>query len=414
MASSTRETADVVLVGGGIFGCAIAWSLKRAGVERVHLVEREGLATQTTSRAAALLTRVRTKPGQTELVCATRSAIPLLGEELGEPLDLRQVGSIHLAASERTEREIGELHDRAQALEEPVRWLDMQELRERLPWIDVSSIRAATLMPGDAHMDPYLLATAYGRAARRRGALLEVGREVTGLRRSGSRVIGVQTDRGPIDAGTVVDCAGPWAGLLAHELGLYLPMAPVRSHYWITAAAQQFEQDQPFVILPDAHAYARTEVGGLLFGLRDRQSLSRDPRQLPRDLSQLEFEEDPRGWKVLEESGPAFAAFFPSLWDLELAHYVAGPSTYTPDGQFVLGACPGVEGFLVATGCCGAGIAASGGVGEAIARLVVEGTGGDCDEGLEPFRVDRFGTIDPFSESWLERCAGARSRKAFG
>ncbi|MEC7425026.1 MAG: FAD-dependent oxidoreductase, partial [SAR324 cluster bacterium] len=88
--------------------------------------------------------------------------------------------------------------------------------------------------------------------------------------------------------------------------------------------------------------------------------------------------------------------------------YVAGPSAYTPDGQFVLGSVPDVEGFYVASGCCGSGIGASGGVGRAIADLAMEGeTGFD----LESFRTDRFGRIDAFNPEWRNRCANARSVK---
>ena len=86
-------------------------------------------------------------------------------------------------------------------------------------------------------------------------------------------------------------------------------MAPVRSHYWITAKAPEFNKPQPFVILPDANAYARTEVGGLLFGLCDRVCLNHDPRKLPSDFSQLCFGEDPEGCIILEDQGPALARF---------------------------------------------------------------------------------------------------------
>ncbi len=91
-----------------------------------------------------------------------------------------------------------------------------------------------------------------------------------------------------------------------------------------------------------------------------------------------------------------------------MAHHIAGPSTYTPDGQFVLGQVPEIEGFLVATGCCGSGIGASGGVGSAIAELAIEG---QSRFDLESFRTDRFGRIDSLSSEWMLRCANARSRK---
>ena len=185
-------------------------------------------------------------------------------------------------------------------------------------------------------------------------------------------------------------------------------MAPVESHYWITAKAPEFNKLQPFVILPDANAYALTEVGGLLFGLRDRVCLNHDPRKLPSDFSQLCFSEDPEGWIVLEDQGPVLARVFPGLETTQTAHYVVGPTTYTPDGQFILGSVPDVKDFLVATGCCGSGIGASGGVGSAITNLAIDG---HTKFDLEGFRIDRFGRIDPFSAEWMQLRAEARSKK---
>lgn len=402
---------DVLIVGGGVFGCAAAWQAARRGA-RVTLLERGAVGSQTTSRAASLLTRVRPKPGQAALVAETRRAVDVLGDELGEPLDLREVGALHLAGSEASAAALDDLAAVAAALDEPLEWVEPADLASRLPWLAVEEVHRAALVPEDAHLDPYLLAAAYARAARAHGATLELGAEVTGLRRDGDRVVGVDTADGPRDAGAVLVCAGPWSALLAADAGWHLPMAPVRSHYWITDAdPERFPADQPFVVLPDAHAYARTEVGGLLFGLRDRASLSRDPRTLPDDLAQLTYEEDPDGWQALEEQGPTFARYFPGLESIGLAHYVAGPSTYTPDGQFVVGPLPGAPGALVAAGCCGAGIAASGGVGRALTDLALDGT---SELELAPFAPDRFGAIDAFDPAWQRRCAAARSAKTSG
>ena len=138
------------------------------------------------------------------------------------------------------------------------------------------------------------------------------------------------------------------------------------------------------------------------------RSPAREPRELPEDLAGMKFSEDPDGWDTLAECGEAFARFCPMVESVELKHYVSGPSTYTPDGHFVIGALPETEGFLVATGCCGLGVAASGGVGRAIAELVL-GEAGALD--LEPFRPDRFGRVDAYEASWLERCAKARRSK---
>ena len=403
-----KANPDFLIIGGGIFGCSIAWNLSRRSSGSVLLLERRELASATTPRAAGLIRNLNPNQGQTALKTHTIKAIKLLGEELEEQLHWHQVGGLLVAESEANISHLEALEKHAFKPFGNFRWIERAEAEEMVPWLDASKANKFALLPDDGFIDPYLFAQFYARAAKKHGAVLKTGIEVTALQKSGNRITGVQTPQGEISAGCVIDAAGPWAGLIALEAGWHLPMAPVRSHYWITSKAPEFKKPQPYVILPDANAYARTEMGGLLFGLRDRICLSHDPRQLPSDLSELRYNQDPEGWNVLEEQGSELARFYPGLETTQIAHYIAGPSTYTPDGQFVLGSVPDIEGFLVATGCCGSGIGASGGVGSAIAELAIEGeTGFD----LESFRTDRFGRIDAFSPEWMQRCADARSNK---
>ena len=405
---SLKGNPDFLIIGGGIFGCAIAWNLARRSSGSVLLLERQELATATTPRAAGIIRNLNTKPGQTALKTQTKDAIGLLSEELEESLHWHQVGGLLVAESEANILHLEDLERHAIKHGENFRWVERSEAEDLVPWLDASKANKFALLPDDGFIDPYLLATFYAKAAKKNGAVLKTEIEVTALQKSGNRITGVQTPEGEISAGCIIDAAGPWAGLIALETGWHLPMAPIRSHYWITSKAPEFNKTQPYVILPDANAYARTEVGGLLFGLRDRICLSHDPRELPCDFTELQFSEDPEGWNVLEEQGSELARFFPGLETTQMAHHIAGPSTYTPDGQFVLGQVPEIEGFLVATGCCGSGIGASGGVGSAIAELAIEG---QSRFDLESFRTDRFGRIDSLSSEWMLRCANARSRK---
>jgi 4-methylaminobutanoate oxidase (formaldehyde-forming) len=172
-----------------------------------------------------------------------------------------------------------------------------------------------------------------------------------------------------------------------------------------------FSPDQPFVILPDARAYARPESNRLLFGFREHQSVSVNPRNLPEKMDGYVFKQDPNGWESLLEGIPDFGKFVPSVEEIEIANYVKGFSNYTPDGNFVLGAFPSLNGFLAATGCSGAGIAMSGGIGRFISDLV---SGRVPFVDPTPHRIDRFGTIDVLAPDFLQRCAAARSGKITG
>lgn len=402
--------ADLVIVGGGIFGCSIAWHYARLGVGRVLLLERDTLAFAATSCAAALLTRARVKTALMALIAQTYADIATLQEELDESLDLRRVGSLHVAASALHQRELQDLVGVAERAGLRVDWLAMEDAIRRVPWLNLEDDAVAVFMPDDGFIDPYRLAMAYARAARRLGVEVQQGVAVTGFLRQGERITGVATGQGSIHAACVVDAAGAWAGLLAEPLGIGLPMAPIRSQYWITAPDPLFPPDHPITILPDARAYTRPELGGLLFGLRESQSVSFDPRQLLCASSGFALGEE-GGHSSLEGGAPALQRFLPALDQLGIAHYIAGLSTYTPDGLPILGPATGLSGFLAATGCSGAGIATAGGVGAGIAALVAEQA---PPFDLAPFRIDRFGPVNPFGLEFRRRCEQARSSKSSG
>jgi 4-methylaminobutanoate oxidase (formaldehyde-forming) len=404
-------SAEVVVIGGGAIGCSAAYHLAAAGVHPVIVLERGALASGATSRAAALLTQVRAKTEQIALVQRTYAAIREIQGELGDSLGFQRTGSLHIAGSSRAYVDLVHLQRSADCLKIPTLWLQPSSAQEMLPWLKARQICGVLFTPDDAIVDPYLLAHGYARAARARGVTIETRAEVTGLLCRGTTVEGVQTHGGDISARWVVDATGAWAGLLARGAGVRLPLAPVRSHYWITAPEPEYPRCMPYAVLPDAHAYIRPEGGSLIVGLRERESLSVDPRTIPADLTGVAFGDEGEGQQMLIEGRDRLRPFFPGLDNTRFVKFVTGLSTYAPDGQFVLGTVSGMQGYLVASGCCGAGIAASGGFGAAVAALA---TGQASPWELQPFSPDRFGAVDPFTEEFRARCAAARSAKSSG
>jgi 4-methylaminobutanoate oxidase (formaldehyde-forming) len=411
MDANNIRGADVIIIGGGILGCAIAYFLSRMQVGKVVLLERRMLAEANTSRAAGLLTQARTMPVLSSLVRETYLAVQDIEETSGESLELRKVGSLHVAVAEKEKEKLKTLLETASRMGIGAEGIKPEEAMKLVLWLELPPGASAILTPHDAFADGYLLAQGYARAAKANGVTLIQNTAVKSISLHHDEVNGVLTSEGFVSAPVVIDAAGVWAGLLAWELGMGLPMAPVRSHYWFTAADPLFDRNQPFVILPDARAYTRPEGDTLLFGLRESNGVSVDPRRLPDDLSGFMIGRPEDEQESLIEGFPLLHPFFPDLEKVGIAHYITGLSTYTPDSLFVLGPVPGIKGFLVATGCCGAGIAASGGIGRAIAELAA-GLPSTFD--LSPFRVDRFGPVDPMSAAFQKRCADARSRKVSG
>jgi len=405
------KTMDVVIIGGGVIGASIAYHLTRAGVRDVVLLERNELATAASSRAAGLVLEVTGKPAKQPLVHQTLADAYDLEEMLGEDIGFRRVGSLRVAqASDR----IVELDRMAKAAEQTgVRfaWLTPQAAGSRVPWLATDETSRYGYFQDDAFADPYRLAMAYAKAAQAGGVSLKPRTSVFGIEIEQGRAVAVTTSEGRIASGSVVNAAGAWANALVSPVDQPLAFTPVRSHYWLVPPTAGYPPDHPITVLPDVPGYTRPELGGLLVGVQENRSLAFDARTLAGDETAHTIAEREDHWDVLIEKMPALSALAPEAENWEIAHYVAGLSCYTPDGLFLLGASPNVEGLYVAAGCCGSGVAASGGIGVALSERV---TGSTLSYDLGPFALDRFGSIDPNSTEFQARCTDARAHKATG
>lgn len=403
--------ADLIIIGGGVFGCSIAYYYTRNNPgKKVVVLERNELCNAATSRAAALVTRIRTKKHFVPLSLETYRVIPEMEKLLGESMDVKYVGVMHVAASESSEASLTELVKVANEFGQPAEYISGKKAQQLSPWLRAAEARKIAFLSGEAYCDPYLLGTFFSRCAKMQGAEFRQGVEVERVIVENNNAVGVSTSEGIILADVVVIAAGAWSPLLAAQAGVGLPMAPVRSQYWITEKKDIFPVNSPIVLLPDAQAYARPEGGSLLFGIREKKSFSESPKNIPSDISDFPFSPD-KGMADLMEAIDKLALFFPSVYDVGIKFYVAGFSGYTPDNNLAMGVPAGVNHLLLATGCAGAGISVSGGVGLAFAELAA-GKPNPFD--FSYFDIGRFGEIDPFSSGWLSRCAMARSTKVSG
>jgi sarcosine oxidase subunit beta len=411
MSSVKHGKPRVIVIGAGTIGCAISYYLAKHGID-VQLLERNTIGSGNTSLAASLLTKIRSKPSVIPLVEETYRAMDSLNDELESDLDIQKVGSLHLAASDASLSALDDMISIANKFDISHESISTSEIEKLVPWLKTDEIVKACFMPDDAFMDAYVLTNAFALAAKKRGARIQQHTNVESLIIEDGNVKGVKTKEEDIYSDFVIDAAGAWSNLLSLQAGIGLPMTPVRSNYWITSSnVELFPKNQPIVILPDASAYTRPESGALLFGLRESKSVHFDPRNLPEDLAGYVFGDPEDRWNILIEQGDRFQRFFPKFNEIQIQHYIAGVSTYTPDGLFVLGGVPGAKGFLAATGCSGAGVAVSGGMGRLITEMVL-GVDTFCD--VKPFRINRFGEIDPLSHEFRQSCADARSNKKSG
>lgn len=410
----TRTVIDegaVVIIGGGIIGCSVAYHLAKAGITDVLVLERNQLSSGATARAAGLVCHARSDVTTTRMVARTVNAIAELEQMLEEELDYRQTGSLRAVLSDTRASELSVMEACLEAAGIKVETVDASAARDMCPWLELGEAQRIVYVPADGYIDGPRLGMAYSAAARRLGIRVLRGISAQGLLTSGDRVTGVITDQGEIRARWVVDAAGVWGAEVSGWLGWGLAAAPTRSHYWITAPISGALSGRPNVHLPDMRTYLRSELDGLLIGMQEPQSRTYHPMRLTTDMGEMPLIEEQHDFDLLVEQAGALRSIIPRIDEWRFAHHIAGLSNYTPDGKFVIGAVPGFENFILAGGCCGSGVAASGGFGQSVSDLV---GGAKPAIDISRYRPDRFGVVDPTSDSFRARCAAARSGKSRG
>ena len=404
---TARTNADVVVIGGGILGASIAWHLARTGITDTVVVERNEVASGATAYTAGLVSLARTNRDALTMVRCTLAAIAELEASLGDSVGFHRTGTMRVAETGETSEGLETMARQLSSTGIESRIIDAESAREMVPWLDSAATHSVLHVAEDGYVDGHMLASAYMRAARNAGATLWTRTSAHSVVRSGERIVGVETTRGRIGCKWLVNAAGTWAGVVLRWLGVELGATPLRSHYWISAPVEAHWRDIPVVSLPDARTYLRREGAGLLVGIQESVSRAFDARRLPADMSELALtgEED---WELLASHAHRIRRCFPDFNELRYAHHIAGLTTYTPDGELLLGTFPGVEGLLLAGGCCGKGVSVSGGVGRIVADRIV---GNSALVDLDRLRPDRFGTDDPHSEAFVTRCVDARANK---
>jgi sarcosine oxidase subunit beta len=369
------RSADVVIVGGGVMGCALAYQLARRGLD-VLLLERDALGAGSTGRCAG---GVRQQFSSEVNVRLQRLAVRLLlefDEETGGHADFRQIGYLFLLTSQEL---VDEFRCRLEmwwrlGLEE-VRWTTPAEARELVPVLEVGDVIGGTFCPSDGLASPADVTAGYARAARRFGARLLEGVAVTGLTVRGGRVEEVLTSQGRIATGLVFDCAGAWSAEIGRMAGLELPVLPYRRHVLVTDAFPELGRASPMTVDLATSLYFHPEGEGVLIGMSDRG----EPPTFSTEVD----------WGLVERIAAAAANRAPALGRAGLKTAWAGLYETTPDHHALLGPAPGVERFWCACGFSGHGFMQAPAAALVLAQLLVEGRSEVDVSSLSPDRFSR-------------------------
>lgn len=373
MTRELPERADVVVVGGGVMGASAAFHLAEAGVD-VVLVERGDLAGGSTSRAAGGVRANFSDELNIRLGARSLDLFVDFGTRPGQDIDLHRSGYLFVL----TRPDDVALFEASVALQNSLgvrsRMVDVDEACGLSPLLNPEGVLAAAWSPDDGHCSPESVVLGYATGARRLGACVRTGVELTGITTSAGEITGVTTSSGDVATGCVIDCAGAWSPEVAAHVGVDLPVVPVKREILVTEPMPE-PIDMAFTIDYATSLYWHREGPGLLTGF------SRHDVPVGFDLDR-----DPRFPEMLAERA---AERVPALLDLGVMTGWAGLYEVTPDHNALLGEARGVSRFLYATGFSGHGFLQGPAVGEVLRDLYL---GVEPFVDVSPLDVERFAT----------------------
>jgi 4-methylaminobutanoate oxidase (formaldehyde-forming) len=360
----------VVIVGGGIVGCSVAYHLTKLGWRDVLLLEQGRLTSGTTWHAAGLVGQLR---GSRTMTRMSRYGIELyssLERETGAATGWKQCGAVTVARTRERLQLLKRMVATARSFGVEAELISPAEAGRLWPLMRTDDLTGAVWLPGDGKANPTDLTQSLARGARNGGATIIEGVKVTGFDITRGRVHGVRTDQGDVACEAVVNCAGQWARAVGKLAGVTVPLFSAEHFYIVTRRIDGVTPDLPVLRDPDGYIYYKEEVGGLVMGGFEPEAKPWGMDGIP---EKFEFQLLPEDWDQFEILMQSALHRTPCLEKAEVRQLLNGPESFTPDGHFILGEAPGVAGFFVAAGFNSAGIANAGGAGRAMAEWIVAG-----------------------------------------
>ncbi|MBU2610196.1 MAG: FAD-binding oxidoreductase, partial [Chloroflexi bacterium] len=361
-------TADIVIIGGGVMGASTAYHLAARGQKNILLLEKEEFFGQgATGRCAGGVRYQFSTEINVRLSLASLPMLERFKDEIGQEIDYRKCGYLFALTKPEEVEYFRRNVELQQKLGVQTEWLSGDEVRKRVPRMRFEDALAGTFNPKDGLVDPNSVVMGYVGAAQRMGVEALNNVEVTGLKASprgsargveGGKIEGVETNKGFVATRTVVNTAGPWAGLIGKMAGVHIPLTPLRRQMLTTTPLPELPADFPFVIDFAQSLYFHREGEGILTGMSNPNESPGFDQNVDEAFELVNLEAATARMPMLEKAG--------------LVSHWAGLYEVTPDAHPVYGKTP-VEGFFIVTGFSGHGFMHGPVSGKLIAEYILDG-----------------------------------------
>ena len=370
MTKKLPEHAQVVVIGGGIVGCSVAYHLTKLNWKDVVLLERKALTSGTTWAAAGLVGQLWATSSLTKLAQYGTELYARLEQETGQHTGFVKCGSLRVAQTKERKSEYDRSMAMARAFGIEMEEIGFEEARRMWPFLYTDDLEAVYYQPNDAKTNPVDTAQALAKGARMGGAKIFEDVKVTDIHLKKGAVCAVSTDRGMINCEIVVNCGGMWAREIGKLVGVSVPLQAAEHMHIVTTPIEGVPKKLPVLRDMDGYIYFREETGGLMMGGFEPVAKPWGMKGIPEQFAYTELNEDWDQFQIFMDNAIKRC---PVMETAQVRHLTVVPESFTPDNAYMLGEAPGVKNFFVAAGMNSVGIASAAGSGKALAQWIDQG-----------------------------------------
>ena len=399
---SLPTEAEIIIIGGGIVGCSVAYHLAKKGIQDVVLLERKQLTCGTTWHAAGLVSMLWPTPTLTNLAKYCHELYASLESETGQATGYKRIGSVSLARNSERLEELQRNSSMAKVFGVESKMISNRELEALYPGINTEGVISSLYIEKDGQTNPIDTTMALAKGARGLGVQIIENTKVENILMDGNKAVGVQCATGKIKAKKVILTGGLWSREIARKVGVDLPLFACEHYYVVTEAIPKLTP-RPVMRDFDKGIYFKEDAGKMLIGWFEKNAIGCPMSRISEDFS---FDEFPVDMEHIEPYLMAAMETFPEVGEAGIRTFFNGPESFTNDNLHLLGPTPEVENFYVACGMNSKGIAAAGGLGKIFADWIVDGyPSGEITE-TDVRRNNSIQTTQTYVESRIPEALG--------